>query len=97
MEYVTVQGNTAHGVGITGAPYTAKQNDLWGGSDNGPAYYHGTVREHSYLASGRICYAQLGQAGTSITIAEWNEDFLWSDMNYNSGGCSIQILYLIDE
>ena len=97
--FATVTGNTAHGVGISGLPFTSKSNDLFGGSNNGPSYtgMNGGFKENGYnLASGKNIYFQISQVGTSITIGEWNSDFLWSELNFSSGSLEFQLTYLCE-
>ena len=98
LVFASVTGNTAHGVGISGLPFASKENDIFGGTDNGPHYYSsGNFKENGYhVSSGKNLYMQVGQSDTSITIGEWSSDFLWSEFNFSSGSLDFQITYLCE-
>ena len=97
LDFATVVGNTGHGVGISGLPFTAKSNDLFGGTDNGPDMYGGFIQEDSYIVGDKHIYIRVSHSGTSITIGEWNSDFLWSEANSSSGGLHFSCLYLCND
>ena len=60
LMFETVSGNTGHGVGISGLPFTVKTNDIFGGTDNGPEYYQsGSIKEKGFHIGDRNLYLNM--------------------------------------